>query len=132
MWRNWPDFRAEQNGKILSRLWLSWFFSRCRDIPSSTPPPICKHHLLLGPKGRRTKSLRIFRISDPNFAPNFPQIFPEFFVLCFQGNGDHKTIHQKSPPFFNANSPGKVKEKIHKSFPESRQANLLKTIVKVW
>ena len=27
------------------------------------------------------------------------------------GNGDHKKIHQNSPPFFNAKSSGKVKRK---------------------
>ena len=33
-------------------------------------------------------------------------------------------MHQKSPSFFNAKSPGKVKEKTHKSFLESGQANI--------
>ena len=38
------------------------------------------------------------------------------FVLPFVGSGDQKKIHQKSPPFFNAEFPGEFEEKIHKSF----------------
>ena len=55
----------------------------------------------------------------PNFAPKFPRIVRGLFVL----DGDHRKIHRKSTPCFNAKSPGKFKEIIHKSFLESRQIN---------
>ena len=57
-----------------------------------------------------------------NFAPNFPRNFPGLFVLCFPENEDH----QNSPQFFNAKSPGKVKERIHKGLLQGVwQANSL-------
>ena len=54
-----------------------------------------------------------------NFYPEFctelcSESFPNFrglFVLCFLRNGD-----QKSPPYFNAKSPGKCEEKNTKVF----------------
>ena len=55
------------------------------------------------------------------FSPNFSRIFR----ALFPGKRRPPKIHQKSPPFFNAKSPGKVKEKIHKSLLESGQAKTL-------
>ena len=65
----------------------------------------------------RTQISRIFRIFVPNFLPKFPPNFPRnfqgFVVLRF------RTRRQKSPPFFNAKSPGK-NEKNSQFFLESR------------
>ena len=50
------------------------------------------------------------------------RIFHEFFdwFSCFVSwETETRKIHQKSPAFFNAKFPGKLEEKIHKSFLES-------------
>ena len=62
----------------------------------------------------------------PGFSPEFSsEISPSFlrsFPALFASKGRPEKIHQKSPPFFNAKSPGKFEEKIHKSFRESGQS----------
>ena len=78
----------------------------------------------LGQKGRRTKSPRIFEFSPRISLRILLRIFPEIFqdFSCFVSWETETTKNSpKIPPFFNAKSPGKVKEKIHKSFLESRQ-----------
>ena len=50
-------------------------------------------------------------------SPNFVRIF----CALFPGRWRPQKFHQKSPPFFNAKSPGKFEENIHKSFLESMQ-----------
>ena len=57
------------------------------------------------------------------------RIFPEFFedFSCFASwETETRKIHQKSPPFFNAKSPGKYEKDIHKMFLEGRQSKLAK------
>ena len=81
-------------------------------------------------RSEQIQNARIFRIFVPNFAPNFApdfaRIFEDFAVLCFfLGSWRPQTIHQISLPFFNAKSPGKFEEKIHKRFRESRQSKVL-------
>ena len=77
----------------------------------------------------QNESPRIFRIMDPNFAPenapNFPSIFRGFSVLCSLGNRDHRKITKNPQVIFNAKSPGKCKEKIDTIFVESRQSKSL-------
>ena len=87
---------------------------------------------MLGQESGRTNVSRIFRIFvpnfAPNFAPNFPRIFRGLFVLRFVGDGDQKKIHQKSPPFFNAEFPGKHEKNIHKILLESRQSEKMQSL----
>ena len=77
-----------------------------------------------GQESCRTKVSRIFRIFVPNFAPNFAPNFPPEFLedfSCFVSwRRRPEKIHQKSPPFFNANFPGKHEKNIHKILLESR------------
>ena len=60
--------------------------------------------------------------NSPNFAPNFSRTSHTLFL----GERRPQKINQTSLPFFNAKSPRKVKERIHKSFLESGQAKNLK------
>ena len=67
---------------------------------------------------------RIFQIC-PGFSP---RIFPEFFEdFSFFVSQETKTTknHQKSPPFFNAKSPGKYENNTHNIFLERRQSQNL-------
>ena len=93
-----------------------------------SPPP--QNRTILGQKSCRTKLPRIFRIFvlnlAPNFAPNFPRIFRDFFVLRFVGETETWKNHQKAPPFFNAKFPGKHEQNIHKMFLESRQRDTIR------
>ena len=63
-----------------------------------------------------------FELFCPDVALNFPQIVKDLsrFVSWERRLPE---IHQKSRPFFNAKSPGKLKEEIHKGCLESRQSN---------
>ena len=72
--------------------------------------------------------------SLPNFSNIHPEFCPEFrsefsmnfwgiFRALFPGKRRPLKIHQNSPPFFNAKSPDKFEEKIHKYSLESRQSN---------
>ena len=75
--------------------------------------------LSLGHRSRRTKVPRIFQIFGPNLhrrmLQNFPEFFEDFLVL-FPGQCGPLKIHQESPAFFNAKSPGKSEEKSTKVF----------------
>ena len=53
------------------------------------------------------------------FALNFPGVFRALFPW----KRKPLKIYQKSPPFFNAKSPGKSVDQIHKSSLESWQGN---------
>ena len=89
------------------------------------PPPLRIPNSVRSVESCRTKIPRIFRIFVPNFAPNFapnPRIFLRTFRASFRGRRKPEKIHPKSPPFFNANFPGKHKENIHKILLESRQS----------
>ena len=68
----------------------------------------------LGQKSCRTKVPQIFRIVFPGFCPrillrNFPE-FLRSFRASFRGKRRPEKIHQKSPPFFNANSQANAKK----------------------
>ena len=76
----------------------------------------------LGQKSCRAKVPRIFRIFVPDFLPNFPRKFPEFFVLYFSGNGDHKKS-PNIPAIFQCQIPRQTQKNIYKVFLELRQSN---------
>ena len=70
--------------------------------------------------------------SDSNFSSRvlprisfriFPEVLDDFSCFISWETETTIKIHQESPPFFNAKSPGKFEKKIHKSFLESRQSN---------
>ena len=54
------------------------------------------------------------------------RIFPENFedFPCFVSWGRPQKIHQNPPQLFNAKSPAKFKQELHKSLLESRQGNI--------
>ena len=87
-------------------------------------------HINVNKLGGLFGSERVQNEKSPNFSnfrPEFcsefsPKISRIFFCAIFPGKRRTQKIHQKSPPFFNAKSPGKVKEKIHKSLLESGPA----------
>ena len=64
-------------------------------------------------------------ILNPNLVPKNAQNTRSFEVFrsLFPGKLRPQQIHLKSPPFFNAESPGKFKEKIHKSSLARKQSN---------
>ena len=59
----------------------------------------------------------------PEFCSEFSPNFSRTFRASFRGRRRPEKIHQKSPPFFNAKSPGKHEKIIHKILLESRQSN---------
>ena len=77
--------------------------------------------------------------SSPNFSNFRSEFCPEFcsefspnflmgFRASFRGKRRPEKNHQKSPPFFNANSQANTEKTIHKMFLERRQS---KDLVKV-
>ena len=76
--------------------------------------------------------LAIFRsetIADRKF-PEFLEISSRILLRIFEDfscfvswETETRTIHEKSPPFFNAKFPGKHEKNIHKLFLESGQSN---------
>ena len=76
----------------------------------------------------QNESFPNFSIFRPEFCPEFCSEFSPNFLRSFRasfcGRWRPEKIHQKSPPFFNAKSPGKFEEKIHKMFLESGQSNI--------
>ena len=86
-------------------------------------------------KSQRFRSQKLQNASSPNseFSKFSSRILPRIllricpgffwgvFVLHFVGNGDPTKIHQKSPPFFNAEFPVKYEKNIHNIFLESGQ-----------
>ena len=70
--------------------------------------------------------------SSPDFLNFRPEFFTEFCSECFEDfscfvflETETTDNHQHSPLFFNAKSPGKSEEKIHKSFQKSSQGKSL-------
>ena len=82
-------------------------------LPNPSKPLALARSTLVGvvwfdQKRCRTKSPRIFRLFDPNVAPekapNFLRIIQGLFVLCFLGNRDHKKF-TKNPCHFSMPNP---------------------------
>ena len=76
---------------------------------------------------QRVKSEKVQNEKSPNFSNFRPEFcsekcsklspkFSRIFRALFAGKWRPQKIHLKSPPFFNAKSPGKLQEKIHKLF----------------
>ena len=82
------------------------------------------------------RSEKLQNESFPNFLNFGPQFCPEFcsefspnflrtFCALFHWGRRPEKLHQKSPPFFNANFPGKHEKNIHKILLKGRQTNSL-------
>ena len=75
----------------------------------------------------RNENFPNFSNFRPEFSPGFCSEFSPNFLRTFRasfcGRRRPEKIYQKSPPFFNAKSPGKHEKTIHKILLESRQSN---------
>ena len=85
-----------------------------------------KRFLMLGQTSCRTKEPQNVLFFCPGFSPELPsEFYPNFLRICrslFPSKRRPQNLHQKSPSFFNAKSPGKYEKNIHKVFLERKES----------